>query len=1020
MDELFRKVFNNKFLFIHIFNSNREYIDTSDAKGFSFGNKKKFKDIYQLKWFIENDQYKLLNCKLKAGEEIILDQFSLKNLFNSKSPADHYRIKNKGSFSTRYCSRYRGYYREGDEEIFKTKAMQMFQEESEARKETLSLLINLYPKKLKETCFLIETLLLRSNVVRGIYKPNLELLFIFTSKPFYSSIDKPLLKKILEDNQYKYRDIIVDFIMDHPNMYKPRGKDKLISLKISQFLTIKSTRTQIRLLESGFISLSKKKTIELNNSIGDIGDRVQDLYKQYFEYYKNSRKEKLFEFYNLVNGLKYLADSKFDRNLLSKINQEVKLQKSHLGVSNDFIQLYTKDEFYYRFRNISTDIEIIKYLNKLTHVDNQLYQFAVDSFSFGHGLFKSKDFPKSLWSTLKTLASPLPSQLLIKDKEIIDWILENHQLITEMHQMVYKSTPIVKYQSIELMEYAKEKSSVAKVEFLNSGPVYTYLFSMAINDCNIDQLKYLDCNFNEQIKEFDKIIKSNLSTTDKLIKKSIQEIKKTFVSHLRVAQKKEAKIKFQNQDTSSLIRLVNYLNSTHFKLFSSSLFKEFIHCIVDSNIGEEVMALNQLKINFNQFPSETNQLYTESITDIKSPKIIQLILNNHFNPFSSTSKLESFNEYWLIKSKDKRDGSYYYFYHGYASDGDVYPTNQSCLYFLGDDGERFHCTSGESSSEIIKCINIVLGQFSNAITTAKDDDYLKQLSNTFQNILNYLFKRLIKVYLVSGDTVAYVHQLISRSWEDSTKNSSVKPFKFEHSIYHSYYYLATRSLKTVRLLLSISSTYFINQKTDFDLESINYEDEIEFNTFLEKTPNVLKFLNVNLFTFEFIFNSSISNLLDTLIKKLIVEPSLDSSIQWAFNINPYSENVTLILEFLMEVKEVDLFFKYLDIIQGQLENKEFSIGEFPYTCDESDILDQDCKINNFYQDLKPTFGRYFIFSPKLVQNSLVTLDSDSFFKFCKFCSYLSIKYMSIDYLDQPASGKNLDLLKEILEYLKNK
>ncbi|KAM9955626.1 hypothetical protein ACTFIW_005902 [Dictyostelium discoideum] len=97
---LFWKVFKNQFLFREIFNQihNNQWIEYDEPSKYHVYNRCKFGNTHSLQIMIRNDQLPLIKDKIKHGDYIEINIFSVKDLFSKLSTHLHPSIKNENKY----------------------------------------------------------------------------------------------------------------------------------------------------------------------------------------------------------------------------------------------------------------------------------------------------------------------------------------------------------------------------------------------------------------------------------------------------------------------------------------------------------------------------------------------------------------------------------------------------------------------------------------------------------------------------------------------------------------------------------------------------------------------------------------------------------------------------------------------------------------------------------------------------------------------------------------------------------
>ncbi|KAN0053230.1 hypothetical protein ACTA71_009679 [Dictyostelium dimigraforme] len=213
----------------------------------------------------------------------------------------------------------------------------------------------------------------------------------------------------------------------------------------------------------------------------------------------------------------------------------------------------------------------------------------------------------------------------------------------------------------------------------------------------------------------------------------------------------------------------------------------------------------------------------------------------------------------------------------------------------------------------------------------------------YENLIQYLFDRLIKASNITNDQLKYIHKQIT------TNNIIIK-----HQLYYSVYYIARKSPISIIYILKFNN---INKRIFIDFNLYTFDrifgssEEYIFQEIINRSTELLNTLTLNWLSIE-------SN-----------SDGLENSKEY------YSKVLNFKLEFYLSSNRVSLFFGLLDSIQQQLNDITIRIGSFPNQM-------EDCQNYQNLQYEKEIMKRIVEFCTRIYfRNPNFSYDRDFYFRY---------------------------------------
>ncbi|KAM9992608.1 hypothetical protein ACTFIY_010037 [Dictyostelium cf. discoideum] len=817
-----------------------------------------------------------------------------------------------------------------------------------------------------------------------------------------------------------------------------KSKSTLISMKLfkeyqkKSQITDQSTNQSIDIVENIINDNNNNNNNNNNNSFNDNEEnKIKEIHKQlakqdfnkFYQNYLDQYQEPIKELSNnpqilmLLNWMLLSFNTNSFKSLVSLYNNgdnnDENIDIDYKSI-NDLIKnqlLFNKLELRYKTFKWDTSFnEFYEFVGFYISLDERYFSnkdldYTIKSFIFSNvkdsenyekliNLLKStnrwdnrfKNILPTKWNHLLNLKS---FKILIKDKETIDWFFDNieNQSLDDLFYQFNQRSSSFYFQTYQLVQYAMERSleiNNPKFQFLSSPP------NVVNNTNNNDQeyTRYLEWlykfPYNEAIKtldyetvfQIDSIVDINsiplfcLETADQIVK---------FTNYLE-------KTNFRKLDIpQNFFKYVNHITKTSSSLSESSSSPS-------SSSSNDYLEILKVKINFNQHIDETFKLLVRAI-DFGFSHVFKLVFNNSYNLIESN--LEKFKEKW-----------------------NEFKTNYHFIVFENTKTKPILFKSSSANIiPLIECIEIFIDLYKrNYISSNNIEHYLLVL----EDIINFMFKRLISKDGIVIERVRYIYRLIQ-----------IANIPIHHTVYHSIHYLNIKSQYFTKYLMEFPFiTSVFNDQPANDKKHYFEDKDYKFDGY-----DIRKYLNPNYFTFNLIFGEGVfgnigmnhNELMDSLLERISILPSNTLSLlpPKAFSHLVYTINESLNsnLLYFLNIKRYDLFLKHLELIQKLLnDSSNQTVGSVIQLTFSNNSSNSGGGYNNCHSCKELENGRVFYYSLKVFENTLnSSMDSKSFEKFFKFCSYQSVANLIINQKvsNRESLLKNFNLINHILIYHNN-
>ncbi|KAM9970243.1 hypothetical protein ACTFIR_002091 [Dictyostelium discoideum] len=1002
----------------------------------------KFKHLTSMKPMLKKKQYQLLICKLKANEYIDLSKSSFQKLF---------RLNNNNDNKEEIKEIFNLLYEKKKLELLQFDLLSIALEIEDLNNkkrvenyDAVEILLN-EPFSIKIFPSVLEWVILNCSyqmVDILVNSPNL----IITEELKNRSISLAFTRNTYDN----HKELIIGLLLNkfyYNNNNNDNDFNKFQSIKkipdINKFLFIKDSKIINQLLNLYYFKNSNHDEIKEIIKNDKSENKIKEIFKIIVKKDKNNYKYYLLKYFEPIEDLdiEYLEiviqfsflnfepntfkwviskavtsdkDKKasFNFSIVKPIIESILLDNKKNNIKRDlestyeFIEFYTKQSECLAFRNTDVDQEIKQLL--LSSKTSEEYERVYNSISPNS---KINSIPISLypkcWNQVLIDLSNWGlnySKIYINSKKKFDWILENSNgFLLKEKLRSFTTRELFQFESLELIQYAidafSDKSSILYYPKSLNGDSYFYkcllyhqTYINAINNYDIETLKFIDENVLGFKLENDMIFSSNQNSNENYFDGDYGYYKRQF------------KDSFNNLNETTTIenqeKLITYLNDSGYKAFNEKTFEKFL---LDFKFNSD-----KIKIKFNdQF-----QQYSKKFDELLSPLLMTKLVNGFSNDFQKIllpllSKLD-------LDSLFTDDSILSYLYEDY-----YYEIEEM------DDGNYqgrvYVPTAYQNTKHVIECIETLIKSFkipstTTTTTTTKDNQILEKL-------INRLFRCLIKIDGVEFKDVENIRRLI-------LDNS----ISLEHSLFHSFYYLGLKSQEVIEYLIKLP--FIANLLKYKNISNYNSEKKYDHNGY-----DIGKYLKSNIFTWEFIFGSNsnsnglnefaqpppFSIVLERLIHEVSHLPYFNDKMVIHEN-NYLFKTFNYNLEYLLEIKRVDLFFNEFNYIQKLLKDKTVPIGSFSKLLKIPDEIQEDINNNNnnntknnyFKRDVYNELikdGGYFIYfpiSPFIFKTLLFLMNTHTLSVFVKSYSYLSF----IDYLSSSKNFKDSEIFsKNVLDLI---
>ncbi|KAM9970795.1 hypothetical protein ACTFIR_002659 [Dictyostelium discoideum] len=1025
---IFWKVFHNKVLLNYILNQISETkIIVNNFKDISYENKMKFKDIQSFEWMVDKKQFQLLKCKIKSNEYLDIGLSGIFKLFQYDSNDRELIISEITKLLINHrlsdLSRMNLLY------DFKNYVNNIFVKNNEYYREIYSLIeYNIdYTYSYDFTSFIedYKNLNLNQNKIDEPILIDLNFLFRY-------NFDKEL-NQILDLLNYK-KSSFTRLNSEIDNI--------LLNNSLSSSSSLSSSLSNLALKSVEYI-YSFKKNNENNN---ENFNKVEELHKlfskenYYISYLNKYDKiiEQLMTDSEKISNALYYSLSTFNSNIFKIILNKVRNDRFGINQiiykSNHQYYTYLKpinkdSESTYEFIKIITSLggvdsvlfstsdlnrKIYTFINSLKDGDDEnLYKKAISLIPSNNEVFKNL-FPLKRNDRLMDINNyGSLGVFLIHDNDTVDWIAQTEKSGPFSNNIAYiSSIHSIRYTSYKVVDYAREifKNSNSPLQFSKSffykNQEYEYPLIVAFHKCDIESIDHIltktimssnDYHWNDY--DF------KLSLDERLSK--IDGIETPLTVH-------------------QLIKLSNYLKSINYKNIPSqlmSVFYENVFNLIENGESSDII------INDNANANDNDNHTIDFNYLIENPKIYSDIFKNSIENVCLNKIKFILN---LIPPEllfNNKINLYFSFPMFQASHNQEKPP--TLLQMKQTDG---------LIDNLEKCLNI----FIELLNSIDDPTTKTQYINSILNIINTLYDILLRIENVSIETIKYFNKLICSKNHHHHDHQIII---LKDTLYRSFYYLISISPIITKYLIDLPYIQSI-----FDYHQMSYYHSGCYSPEDGNFYDISSYLNPKLFSFNYLFSSGLT--IDEILEKLIEKLSHSYSFQYKQNNINYgydddegddeenheenqeiqnnlgdeigsnyeylANSLNSDLQFCLQIRRVDLFFKQLDIIQSKLnidsgdgggddssdggDSSEF-LKRFNVVINNEIQFSMDC-CDHLKSINKNSKIGLFKFSETLFILACKVLDEEEFNKFAQFGSYASI----IDVLPKKLSNNSLDYL----------
>ncbi|KAM9998344.1 hypothetical protein ACTFIY_008012 [Dictyostelium cf. discoideum] len=916
---LFWKVFNNKYLLNYIIYKiqTSEWEHYYDHYQIHAENKWKFKDVFSFDWLIINQQFPLLNNKIENNDFILFDKKSIHILFKEFSILSGTK-KVLSKLTNSYDEN--GDYGDGedseDDEDDDDENNEYKRKDEKKALLLKEILISLLEKKRNEfeICDLTKSAIIY-NSIEGIK--------ILINEPYYINVypstielafekcDCEMIKTLLLNEN---KNILINDELKKKSLMLA-SKNAFHSNEIIQFLL---NNPNLNILPPP-ISLS-----QLQNPVEpELNDDEDD---------KN--KTKTSECYILYDYFKLLSSLQTKKKLL---DLDIVLKNSHC----------LKEKF-----NITDSI------------DDLLIKLEINLKCF-HGYYDG--IPKSI---LKKINQILNNQSISKEKQLkkiqrlvilvsrdsefySDYILKYEDSINEFHNDSYFSnddgddddddddeSKLITFSRLILMNefsnqsnktidkmmknFKEKKTKWHKPLFKLIGPNRK---TITIDKLTYDWIMSTDCNevfdyfnktqidfqsFETAIYCFEKYNNSRKYLQPFLIKPSyLNAIKECNLDQLKAIESLDVDPLDLDSGHSSykciplptskddLVKLINYFSDSNFKAFNKESLISFFSQVFKTGL----VSPSEIKIKIPTTITSPNKILLDALFDLDL-KLLELLL-------VSLDRFEFEQEdYERLDSVEKNL---------FSKELNVFHNDRELIDF----------------NELYRLIEFIINKFLIGGSECE----------SASEIMNYLYQMLLQRELITPKQVIKVYELLQ------SHSVSIK-----HSLFNAFYYLQIRSAKFTKYILSrpgLDSFFQTNYEESYSC-SIDYSEGV--NYLGQYGFNLANYLDFDCFTFDYVLgtneNGDYNTPFDQILYQLVYQlsHSIINEIDIIDDFASLSMNADL--EYCLDIRRVDLFFKQLEFINKQIQ--QTNQDDYEYQDENPTFPIQESILNSPSNYLLPT------------------------------------------------------------------
>ncbi|KAM9980074.1 hypothetical protein ACTFIZ_006318 [Dictyostelium cf. discoideum] len=938
---LFWKVFNNKYLLNFIIykiqTSEWEYYD--DHYQIHAENKWKFKDIFSFDWMIINQQFPLLKNKIENNDFILFDKKSIhilfkefsilsgskkvlsKSIFNNQDDDDEEEEDEdeddedededgEDSQDDKDGNNENNEYKRKDEkkalvlkEIFilllekrrdefeicdLTKAA-IINNSIEAIKILINepYCINVYPSTIelafeKCDCEMIKTLLLNENKNKNILINN--------------EIKKKSLK--LASKNTLHSNEIIQFLLDNPNLYIPSPlpppPPPPLPISVQQGLPTELNHDD----EDEDDDKNKIKTNEYNILYNDfkllssLQTKKKLLDLDIISKNSLGRKEK----FNIKDSIDNLL-TKLDINLkcfhdyydgipkpiLKKINQI--LNNQSISKEKQLKMIQTLVILISRDSEFYSDY-ILKYEKSINEFHNDSYYSNDDGDNYD-----DDNESKLITFSRYILMDQFPSE----SNKKMDKIMKNFkEKKIKWHKSLFKII------GSERKTITFDISTYDWIISIDCNEVFDYFNGKQIDFQSFESAIYCFENYNNSRKYLDPFpIKTSYLKAIKECNlhqlKAIESLQHIDPSDL-LSGHKCIPLPTSKDD---LIKLINYFSDSNFKIFTNDSLAPFFSQVFETGLLSPSDIKFKIPTTFNLI----NLFLLDALFDLNL-KLFEMLL-------ISLDKLEfGPQDYERLDSIEKNL---------FSKDLNIFHNDRELIDF----------------NELYRLIELIINKF--LIGGGSSGGGSSGERESACGIINYLYQMLLQRELVTPKEVIKFYQLIQ-----------LHSVSIKHSLFNAFYYLQIRSPKFIKYILSrpgLDSFFQINYEESYSC-SIDYSEGV--NNFNQHGFDLIRHLNYDCFTFDYVLgtneNGDYKIPFDQVLYQLVYQlsHSIINEIDIVDDFTSLSMNADL--EYCLDIRRVDLFFKQLEFISKQIQRT--NLDDYQYQDENLSFPIQESIINS--------------------------------------------------------------------------
>ncbi|KAN0029296.1 hypothetical protein ACTFIV_011185 [Dictyostelium citrinum] len=965
-ESLFWKVFNNKYLLNFIINKIQrlEWELYDDYYQIHAENKWKFKDIYSFDWMILNQQFPLLKNKIENNDFILFDKKSIDVLFKEFSSGTK-KVKTKSTDLDNNNNNNNKNKGKDEKSILALKEIIILLLEKRRNEfeicdltksaiignsiEGIKILINepycikVYPSTIElafEKCDseMIKTLLLNENKNNNIL--------------FNNEIKKKSFKLALKNTSNCTE--IVQFLLENPNLYilpsslpislsplndtnntninsnEEKDKNKIIEhyLTYQEFKLLSSIQTKKNLLDLNIVLKSSlatdlKEVYKFTDTIDDLLIKLEVNLKYCHDYYDGIPKTILKKINQILN-----CQSASKENKLKKIQRLIIIISRDVQFYNDYILKYEEsiNEFHYdSYFSNDEDQEKDIDQDEDEYEESKLITFSryiLNGFLYDSKLTLNRKMDKVMRNFKEKKIKwhkPL-FKLLNSDSDLI--IIKDKSTFDWIKSI--GCDVVDDYFSKKQFEFESFETSVS---FFNNNDLSTTTTTTTTKYS--DRFSFFKTPYLNAIKEcnLDQLKTIDSFETDPFLQYSIDSISFQF----SVSTTKD-----------DLVKLINYFSDSNFKAFTKELLISFFDQVFKTGL----VSPSDIKIKIPIDITLPNEIILDSLFDLDL-KLLELLLN-------SLDALEFKHvDYDRLDSIEKNL---------YSKELTIFHNDPELIDF----------------KELYRLMEFIINKFIVNKRNIKASSDVTKTNNEIESaieLLNYLYQMLLQREFVTPKQVTQAYQLFQ-----------LHSVPVEHSLFNAFYYLQIRSPKFTKYMLSrpgIDSFFEINFENSYNCSTDYSEGINHFNQHGFELGNHLK---IESFTFDYVLGANEKgdyNIpFDQVLYQLVFQLShslidnieiIDDFISLSFNAD---------LEYCLDIRRVDLFFRQLEFIKRQIEptnadgyeyrdeNQSFPFQDYVYNSPATNLLPTSELFSNREQPPMPPMPQSKVWNSEIPFPSL--------------------------------------------------